>query len=355
MGGKLLEKHGARRYAKNEYTSLVSRILGELSNLLPTFIFKEIPSYHSKESFGDADILTTPLTPAMYRDIMQTLKVEHYHKNGNVLSMLVEQLQVDLISVPDSDFDSALHYYSYNDLGNLLGKLYRSLGLKFGHRGLTYPVRDKTHQYGEIIVSKDFPKILEFLGLDYKTFEQGFSDLPEIFEFVCSSKYFSPIPFQLENLNAVDRIRDKKRSTYMAFLKYVADKQSTYNPDPNKANYLPLILDFFPGIQEPYNLLVEEHKRRLYIRTLFNGSLVEEWTEYHNVHLGYFMKFLRETLGNPETWVLNLTPEQIKDLVLTQAQLYKEHLEKRLPTVHDPDRDNGISSDNIVLPNCSNE
>ncbi len=311
---------GARRYSLGEYLNLKQKIFSAILKDLSHWHFAEIPYYREKDSFGDMDILVrTPFKSGDYEVFRKALNVEHFVMNSGVMSCLVDELQIDIIPMPAEDFDSALVYYSFNDLGNLMGKIFHKFGLKYGHRGLTLPLRDGDHEFKELTISKDYRRIFEFIGLDWVRFVQGFNNLKEIYDFVKGSKYFTPSLFAYESLNHTNRIRDRKRSTYHGFLEYIKEEEERYIFHEDKSKYLLTILDFFPGAKEPYMKAVHdlEYKRR--VRAHYNGNLISGWTGLSGSILGKFIQSLRSRHGEFETWVLKLRTDELKELTIREA------------------------------------
>lgn len=139
MGGNAFPNYCLARLNAEDYVIISNEIVNRLRSNFPDSLFEVIPSYRSKDSFGDLDILYCSDVP---RDSLKNcISPVDYVYNGDVSSFAVEindQLfQVDLIKSPRVSFDFALSYFSYNDLGNLLGRVFRRGGLKLGHRGLT--------------------------------------------------------------------------------------------------------------------------------------------------------------------------------------------------------------------------
>jgi hypothetical protein len=316
MGGNALAEFGARRHSKEEYWAKVFEIDRLLRLALPNHEFWEIPSYRSKETFGDLDLLTDPLTEPDYEAIKQALGNGPFVRNSGVMSILYKELQVDIIPMPEEEFNTAFQYYAFNDLGNLLGKLFHKFGLKYGHRGLTLPLRDGDHKFQEIRVSDSLYEIYSFLGLESKRWITGFDTLEEIYEFVCSSKYFSTEPYKYENLNHTNRIRDRKRTTYHGFLEYIKTKESKFVFNEDKDVYLPIIFAFFPGTEAKYKKAHDELDARKASRDKFNGNLVSEWTGLKSLYLGKFMRQFKERYPDFDTLVEMLPHNKVKALVL---------------------------------------
>lgn len=239
MGGNALKS--TVRLLAHDYYVVASLVESKLK-----LMFSEvsvIPSYANKESFGDLDILVNIHgVETKWVDLVRThFKPDQLIKNGNVVSFSFpvdyKVFQVDLIASSAELFKTSLFYFSYNDFGNLLGRLSHKLGLKFGHTGLHYVVRDsKVQGTQEILITRDPSQILAILGLSYERYSLGFKTLDEIFNYVSSSKFFNPDIYLLDNLNHGSRIRDRKRETYRKFLEWCANtKLNHYEfPDPDK-------------------------------------------------------------------------------------------------------------------------
>ena len=311
MGGNALKYHGARRFAKEEYVSLSKEVLDKLEEALPGANFVEIPYYSQKEDFGDMDLLCLPLDPEDYELIHNVLDSEVSVRNSEVLSILYKGLQIDIIPKPEEEFMTSWFYYSFNDLGNLLGKIFHKFGLKYGHRGLTLPLRDGDHQFDEVLVSRSTGEIMEFIGLDPHRFWKGFKTLEEVYEFVESSPYCTPSIYALENLNSVDRIRDRKRSTYQGFLARMQGKPEKFVFEKDKSKYLEKIWEYFPEAEDRYEKALKQLAYRRECNAKFNGELVMEWTGLQGVELGHLMKKLKGRI-NPGI----LSKEEIEKMVM---------------------------------------
>lgn len=235
MGGKAIQ--GVRRYAAAEFYAAQSEIMKILRDLFPDVRFHAVRSYGDKQSFGDLDIVfDTSQMPGGWRTMLEVeIRPSDVVRNGPVTSMAYKDLQVDFIGAQPEEYDIACAYFDYNDMGNLLGRLARSVGLKFGSMGLMLPVVISKHTKPELLVTRDMQKILEVLGLDYFTYQQGFPNLNSIFEFVTSSKLFSPLSFDLSLRTSKDRTRDVTRPTYMAFLQYVKEHKMPHGEHVAKA------------------------------------------------------------------------------------------------------------------------
>lgn len=279
-----------------------------------------IPAYRQKESFGDIDILID--RPCSVAEIKEWFGTDEAVKNGNVISFAYHQdgiiVQADLIYQSRDTIDFAYGYFSNNDLGNLAGRLFHKLGMKFGHDGVFLPMRDGSNKFHEILLTREFAYALNVVGLDYNRWKKGFDTLEDIFEFVRSSPYFNSSIYTFDNLNAVSRIRDKKRSTYNAFLKYNTENPlEKYVFVKDKNYYLPLVFHHFPDASLEYFNVWEEKRKVQAAKELFNGEIVRNLTGLQDKELGEFMKFLRTSVQELSSvdLILKLTDSEVETIV----------------------------------------
>lgn len=150
--------------------------------------------------------------------------------------------------------------------------------LKYGQIGLFMDFYHKDKKLGRILISKDYDKIYEFLGLSYDRWREGFDELEDIFSFISESKYFNWEYLQLENNNRVNRERDAKRKSYMSFLEYIdkncKDDNHRYPYEKDKSVYLKQVADFFleANIELEIRRMEYEYCKNLYIKSKFNGG-----------------------------------------------------------------------------------
>ena len=333
MGGNALKEFGARRFSKTEYESIRGEVLVKLDTIGPYHGWIEIPSFKDKESFGDLDILCTNINNSTFEKILKSFGNPPNYRNSGTMSLLYKELQVDIISALPNDYHTSLIYYSYNDLGNLMGKIFYKFGLKYGHRGLTLPIRDGDNKFAEIVVSKNSDKIFEFIGLDYARFIlRNFYTLEDVFCFVIESPYFSKEIFSFENMNSVARIRYKKRSTYNAFLKYIEniEVKDTVVWIEDTDEYLPTIFSFFPEAYVEYNKVLEDHKVLLARKQKFNGEKALTWLNevypgkvLEGKEFGKFMRNFRKGEGdNFDKWVEDTSEENIKNSIISSYKYW---------------------------------
>ncbi len=303
MGGNAITN--AKRIMKSEYEELCSFFSEQLTR--NNIKFHIIQAYEMKDSFGDMDILVEKNQIFNLQQVIISLfDFKEVIKNGDVISCNFNDFQIDFIFESKEDFDFCKGYFSFNDLGNLIGRIAHSLGFKFGHNGVWYCLRDGTHLFGEICLTKDFKTALEFFGFSYERYLQGFTNLTDIFEYVVNSPYFNRDLYPLEHRNHYARMRDRKRKTYNEFLKYC--DALPWDIDYiryGKEIYLQRAMSVFPDFKERYAVLQNVYIEIQLAKTKFNGELVREWTGLKGKDLGKFISYMKkdfEELSNQWCW-----------------------------------------------------
>lgn len=326
MGGNLFRPFGAKRLSKERMLELSNKITSRTNDA--GIELQSIPSYNSKETFGDIDFVYSTRIDN-YDDtlnpILELFKPAVYKVNGPITSIMIEEAQIDFVKVNRTCLYTAKDYFSYNDLGNLIGKIYHAYGISYGHTGLKYTLMDEAYKVGEVFVSQDTREIHEAIGLDFDLFVDGeFETLEDVFDYVCSSPYFHPDIFKWESLNSENRRRDKKRSSYNGFLQYIGEIPNEEGILRDSRRFKTLDLSKPPAKDdiatskyrllerfERYDSVIQEeddmwdnHSREKHLKSFFNGKVVAEivrtsfGVDIKDKALGAFMKFCKGPIEN---------------------------------------------------------
>lgn len=283
MGGKALKHTYTRRYHKNEYHELCKILLHQLQQNFNTDVIL-VESFRDKDSFGDADflVLNKNLNHSKIIMILRTFNPNEIFKNGHVYSFDYNNFQIDLIITDQEIWETSKLFYKWSDFSNLIGKIYHRLGCKYGYSGLILPIRDleDSKKVGDILISTDGKKIFEFLGLSWNRYLEGFNNEYEMFDYIVQSRFFNPESFKLENLNSINKKRNKRRKVYGEFVDYVSKMESKYTfTELDKSSHLKEMEEFFEcPISDK---IAELRKEELFKKSLaekFNGELVMEWS-----------------------------------------------------------------------------
>lgn len=238
MGGNALQTNTDRaspQHYLNVYVQVQRRLQTEWPNAV-TYLPRK---HRFKQDHGDLDLLVRQDTVDLSREwVKSAFGVEELHVNDGVWTFAVDlplpisdanetsALQVDLVTKRKEHFEMAKAFFDQSGLGNLMGKLARWLRYKWGFQGLRMPVyRDpqgeRSVKYGEYVLTRDPQEAFEFLGFDYERFQEGFTFMDEIFEYVRRSEHFCKEPFMPENMTADQKQRDRKRPVWDQFRKYL--------------------------------------------------------------------------------------------------------------------------------------
>lgn len=269
-----------RRLERQDYLDVRHQVLARLA--ADGIVAEAVLELPGKTSFGDLDVLY--VGPQHINDmrhyVTATFGVEapwHIVTNGAVMSMAVplrcsaaaaghdseeltmessasvrflrrqtaaddqqpprqEYFQIDFIRTTTREhLDTARFYFSYSDVGSIIGRVVNHYGLKFGDAGLWCAVLENTvfpdrpfdvrHNFGRLSFSTDVQEILTFLDLDYSFWKdeipkmQSVDDHCRIFAWLAASKFFKPEIFC--TLNTDHRARAGKRPFYQQFLAFV--------------------------------------------------------------------------------------------------------------------------------------
>lgn len=298
MGGNLFK---AERLSQEEYY----RVFGVVSEKLKKINRKhKVPeTFLEKTDHGDMDIIVCgPVIPKNEIEQIFDLAPAHVSQNTTVISILFEgRYQIDLCFHPEETFHCAIDYQKWGDTGNLVGRLAHHLGFSFGHKGLLYHVNaSDTQRLGYVTISKEIFEILDFLDLDLNKWFEGFKNQEEVFEWITQSRYFTPAIFQFENLNHQNRIRNKKRPMFAAFVKWLEGREfpNAFQVGRNKAEYLWAALAYFecPKVLYEIGVILDAYKKKKRAAEIFNGEKVMAWTGLEGKELGEVIRNFREHL-----------------------------------------------------------
>lgn len=339
MGGRAFPKLNCKRLNKEEFDIFSQKIVSQLYSIGGFFWI--IKSYHQKDSFGDLDIVYTTQEDhkiPVERFIFE-LDCSYSFINGDITSLAIPHeesfFQVDLIFIPKKYIQNAYCYFAYNDLGNLVGRIFHRAGFKLGQKGLQYIIRDEecdNRVIKEVDIDGTWSEYLSFAGYDSSRWLKGFDTLEDVFEYAVSTPLASKTIFRLEETNHAARVRDRKRKTYQQFLQWIYGTENNV-PDeeriPKKQlrkEFLEKAFETFPHFKIDYDRYMFESNQNKQVKNKFNGHIVSEVTGLTGKDLGSFIQdFIHSYIENElrtdkTTWVLDLSVEQIK----TSIKMWKD-------------------------------
>ena len=236
MGGNALKEYGVRRVDAATY----DRIKADALNKLAVACTRMAVPYEmrDKEDYGDVDILCIikPEYQANWRAWLQaTFNPRAILNNGNVWSVNIEDLQVDLITTSLENWGQYFCFLCWGDLSMTMGRISRLYDLKYGIYGLEMPIRDSetNHVTDTVTISKDPSKIFPFLGYDFKRWEQGFKTQVELREFLFSSNRIHKGFLTSCSEASRHRKRDRNRAMFSSWLAWFEEHREEF---PEEAN-----------------------------------------------------------------------------------------------------------------------
>lgn len=311
MGGNALSVP-AVRLTKRNFERVAAECVDRLTACMPGNRIAVVPAYSSKPDFGDCDIVvsSTGFDPFHAAAALDGVEVVRNGPTTSVGIVVRDELgavggnifQVDLISAEDVAFDYSLAYMTFNDLGNLIGRTAHRAGLAHKDNGLWYFVRDGDYKFREICLTRNYDVALRFLGYDPAQFHVGFDTLEDIFEYVAGSEFFNRDIFLLENRNNKSRVRDRKRFTYMSFLKWCEERPDlpAYQYPDDKAAWLPRIGQHFPHFEVEYQQAQKDMADEHAMKSRYNGEWVAKLTGLQAKDLGALMKNIKDSFPTPD-------------------------------------------------------
>lgn len=320
MGGNLFK---LGRKPRAEYLAIEAEVRAFLDELVGRDDYRIPRSYGDKPDFGDLDVIISTVAierlggfDEFCQALADGLGVAQ-SKRGHVYSTVYRELQVDYFLRAPERLVPTYNYLSFNDLGNLIGKIYRRLGFKYGEDGLSYVFRRAAQPSykRELFVSRDWPRILALIELDVPTWEAGFASLDHMFEWVVASPYFSVAPY--EAMSKSTEKRAKQRKTMARFLDWLdargIDKRFAYAED--REAYVAWAAAAFPEAELEAGLARERELEAedAVLRRKFSGGLVRAWTGLEGKALGEFLRGFGHAY--PRERLLAMTPEAIEAAV----------------------------------------
>jgi hypothetical protein len=346
MGGNALKEYGARRVTAAEANDVSIKVCAAIDEIFLEHGFDrkshQIEAYRQKADYGDLDIVVLEeavrfigfrqMAYLLEQKLGVTMPFYHHHPNAKNFSVGYPLgdgscLQIDLMFANASEYDFSCKYYSFNDLGNLMTIIAKRMDkIKFGHAGLSSVFKENGHIIGTVIFTQDFDAALRFLGYDPERHRAGFDTLEDIYQFAASSPYFSSDIYLLENRNHDARMRDRKRSTYSGFLKWIAETDLPQYQWPEKGDWVQKAMQAFPDAALQLQQMTEAERKRKEVRLVFNGQKVATLTGLSSDPLGLFMESFKKHVGEKTffDFILDQSREDLDKKILAFYEIFNK-------------------------------
>lgn len=354
MGGKALNVP-TRPISKEEHTTLSSELCSRRSAVRNSFSSTtSIPAIYDKLVFNDVDLVCgywyeseEGLRGAFCREFGSTEVIF----NGNCITfdyrldietralLSPEQpgVQVDIRWYrDDSEYEFALRYFSYGDLGNIIGTLFRHYGFKLKDTGLYYQYMNNSEMLGEVMVTQSFEVALMHIDLDRGKFADGFSDGADVFYFVAASDYFKPSLFLFENLDSKNRLRNKKRVMYSNFVEWCTKTYPAellvkeHATEVELDDFLERAFEISNSFQERFIEIGHDFLLKKYIKQCIGGEVVKSLTGFTGEKLGRFIRHISSRYGYRGLLERDAIfhPERIHQFIYLEKLTFEEDLSK---------------------------
>lgn len=342
MGGNALKNVEVSRMNRKEFIDVCSTVMHQLTKSfnIKNGDLKILPFFKNKESFGDIDLL---IASELVSDKQKFNEVLISGLNSPEISSSADFYihpfafkhnnkfyQVDLMFHPRDELGNAERFYAYNDLHVLINQFSMpsendKLNLSFNKKGLIKSIyfdEKKNNKIGEIIVEKDFYKILDYLGLDSEKHKKGFNDIEDVFKFVIASYNFN-----IEKMNEKilypnnDTKKRLKRPNFIAFVEY-ANKHAfpKQNEELNKGT-VEYFNKNFPGVLETEQEILNKYLDIQETKKLLDGNVISRVSGFslNDKRLGMLCRQVKSEFNDDDilltSWIKSHSEEERVNLV----------------------------------------
>lgn len=325
MGGNIFG-FTAKRFDKIRLLELESYFSNFMHEHFNSCRWQVIPYYFQKLTFGDLDILVESNFErnkfiALFLELNFINKSYGYKTNGVSTSFLTNNNeQIDIIFNGKENYNCALTYYSWNDMGTFLGKIVKSHRLTYGFNGLYADYMEDSVKYGEFVLTKDPEEIFKVFGWDYATYCQGFDTIEQIFDYVISLHNFEPAIYNFDESELIS-----KRPLFKQFHSYLKSKNLLDKPRIPKdvINSRKLqILEYF-GKLKNYEDLIKKASEIKATKLKFNGDIVKDLTGFSGTELGSFIKFLKSHINSE--FILSNDQQTINEKIIELKGVFDDN------------------------------
>lgn len=368
MGGGAFPNHYTPRLSHSQYSELLRTITALLTPFYAHVVCP--PEAPSKPDHGDLDLLvSSPVSPFTADDVQKAIGAVAKTKTGVTTSFCVPLpshsdvarfAQVDLHHVASPDMlEWGLFMASYGDMQQILGVLQRGLGLTTNDKGMHVRVREiekANRKKAMLFLTRDIPKMIEFLGVSYDRYNGGFASNEDVFAWCLAGRFWGEkviddilegrlrVKEEGEGMHAGDRQRMRKRDMFRNFVEeYIPSHEELWKGKKgwDRQEVLKEALECF-DVKETYESMIGEYWKEEREKALVEEikSVVPEEGE----RLGQVMKGLKRwvawedggpimrdedvEIGDRPKW-LALVKDEEKEPLLTWVRENYQELRRR--------------------------
>jgi hypothetical protein len=209
---------------------------------------------------------------AVLSGLKKDIVVETFKASGcaHVINFAEEAKIVIIYAKNEHDFRWKYNFHSYS-ASMILGKIFKSIGLKYSEDGLHYLQHDLRENHksvvGSITLTTNFNEILDILELDVNAYSRGFTSSNEVFDWITKSPYFIPEKF-------INKEKEQRVFLLQMLEEYLI-LNKTENPNPKHLS-MDKVREFFsevPFEKLSAELLDKAHKKNSIVQK-FNGRVI---------------------------------------------------------------------------------
>lgn len=310
MGGHALKSVSLVRKPRAEYEVIARNTLNILQPHIPTL--NSVPDLPDKEDFGDLDLLYKPQPGLDVREIVtQTLRPKEICVNGDVMSFDIGgDFQVDLIRCTNLAF--ARFFFSYADLGGMLGSLVHAHGLKLGQEGMWVRLGAEDG-FAKLPLTEDVQAACDFMAVDFAKWQSGITCTQDVYDMVTACRFFRP--------DVLATKRSDQRPVLKRYLEQVARMPALIGPAPSAVAEA---IRFFKREQQLEEIR-EAHRARAALAAKLNGHMVLA-LGVPDRRVGAVLKGFREAEG--EEWIRTASGDAIEKRLAAYVTTLSQEAEK---------------------------
>jgi hypothetical protein len=317
----------------------------------PSVLFSLVPGYLEKQTFGEMVVVIAGDKmpdgwPEMINDMFDCKetfisKIGQSLEPAGDISQSSEELlhrtfcfnmgavKVDLVSVRSDELHFAYRYLAFGDMGRLLGKVFRRLGVRYGMKGMKVNPLDsngKEMAKHRIRLTLDHAEALEFAGYDVSRFDMGFRSLEDVFEYVASSPFFHP-DFFFEHTKKNPRGKDGlvPEKSYQRFLAWCQKNKSSlsYSKKLTSEEARKRVFEHYPWALKACEDRVKGLRQRP--GSKFNGKLISNVTGIHDGERTQVARFAKKSFASEkdfQAWILSASDAEVENWFSEEYQHY---------------------------------
>ena len=336
MGGNALKKVVAARMDQSTYSTIETIILSVLKQYYSECSSVINRPEKEKDGHGDMDILYLGNNINILDVIIKEFNPIEYHKNGTIYSIAYKHLdayhQIDLILCTSIEqYNASKFYFSYGDLGGILGRMTSYGGIKFGSDGLWlyyFPTGNPCENAIYIHLTYDPQIICKYLNLDYDVYLKGFTKLVDVFDWLIASNYFYINIFDFDTLNHDHKRRTIKRPMYQQFvegLPPLGGEHSTLNGEDIKKLNKPLDVPHNDYIKKMQNDALNYFEKNDYLKEQLDEiKCKQEFKEKFSgklfVDLGVNVKLINESIVKFKNHIMEIYKMPFENYIISTSK-----------------------------------